>query len=282
MGSFEGVRSAGFLGLFSKVNVGVHASGTAGDVLGSRATANARWDDTIRWLNPELFPGPGVVRFVFSPSVRGSRNGPISESDVRVAVGAHEAGRHDSGTGTFSETYRFAEPGLDLAALGSTVLLDIAVTGGADPHGESSSVNFLHTLWLPAIEMVDENGNRVPGSENAILMGDSGIQYAMWSPNLTYPADFDEDVDVDADDLALWSVGLGRLADASHVEGDADENHAVDGADFLVWQRQAGSVGPPIRSVPEPSATALTALALIGLSRANLNQVRRERPGQGS
>jgi T5SS/PEP-CTERM-associated repeat protein len=68
-------------------------------------------------------------------------------------------------------------------------------------------------------------------------------------------ADFDEDGDVDGDDLAAWRHGFGGSGSASHGEGDADGDLDVDGADFLAWQRQL-SVAPVAvaASVPEPSA----------------------------
>jgi hypothetical protein len=80
-------------------------------------------------------------------------------------------------------------------------------------------------------------------------------------------ADFDEDTDVDGDDLADWETGFGITGTAEHGDGDADEDADVDGHDFLVWQRQNGSdqavvAGAP---VPEPGAAALAAGALGGL-----------------
>ena len=51
-----------------------------------------------------------------------------------------------------------------------------------------------------------------------------------------FSADFDDDGDVDATDLAIWdgAFDLNQL-------GDADGDNDTDGADLLVWQRQFGS-----------------------------------------
>ena len=76
---------------------------------------------------------------------------------------------------------------------------------------------------------------------------------------LVMPADFDEDGDVDADDLASWRSGFGTSGNATHLQGDANRDLSVDGGDFLAWQRQLGS-GATVAAlsiVPEPPTTLL-------------------------
>ena len=85
-----------------------------------------------------------------------------------------------------------------------------------------------------------------------------------------FSADFDEDGDVDATDLAIWdnAFNLNQL-------GDADGDNDSDGNDFLLWQRQFGSVPavaaaqPAAGTVPEPSGALLVLLAAIGLPRSS-------------
>ena len=71
-------------------------------------------------------------------------------------------------------------------------------------------------------------------------------------------ADFDEDGDVDGDDLTRWRNNFGT--DTTHMTGDADGDGDADGGDFLMWQRQLGS-GPPANAtstaVPEPTSWGL-------------------------
>jgi hypothetical protein len=78
-----------------------------------------------------------------------------------------------------------------------------------------------------------------------------------FTPSLA--ADFDEDSDVDGDDLTKWKLGFGAGGSASHMQGDADADADVDGADFLAWQRQLGgaAVSASSAAVPEPSSGIL-------------------------
>jgi len=80
-----------------------------------------------------------------------------------------------------------------------------------------------------------------------------------------YAADFDEDGDVDADDLVLWDAGYGLAGGAVHMDGDANGDMKVDGGDFLIWQLQLGLDigGLGAASVPEPTTAALAVLLTL-------------------
>lgn len=75
-----------------------------------------------------------------------------------------------------------------------------------------------------------------------------------------YSADFDGDGEVTAADIGVWKDSFG-IDDG----GDADHDGDTDGDDFLIWQRQLGSVPglPVINGVPEPQSAALMALTAI-------------------
>ncbi|MCH8840707.1 MAG: S8 family serine peptidase [Planctomycetes bacterium] len=78
-------------------------------------------------------------------------------------------------------------------------------------------------------------------------------------------ADFDKDGDVDDVDLGLWEAGYGLTGSAAHIDGDANGDMNVDGADFLTWQRQYTGSLPPLSSsaaVPEPTSLALAAFCV--------------------
>jgi hypothetical protein len=80
-----------------------------------------------------------------------------------------------------------------------------------------------------------------------------------------FTADFDEDGDVDGDDLGQWEGDFG-------VNGlsDADDDGDSDGADFLAWQRQLGSGAPPASeaaaAVPEPAGFVMAVAFAAGLA----------------
>jgi hypothetical protein len=85
-----------------------------------------------------------------------------------------------------------------------------------------------------------------------------------------FGADFDEDGDVDKDDLLAWQTNY-SLTGVDHEDGDADDDGDVDGRDFLIWQKQYTGPGPlaAATSVPEPGSFGLLCLgpALVFLRR---------------
>ncbi|MBA3484784.1 MAG: hypothetical protein H0T51_23535 [Pirellulales bacterium] len=76
----------------------------------------------------------------------------------------------------------------------------------------------------------------------------------------SFTADFDEDGDVDGNDLLQWRGDFGGPG------SDADDDGDSEGNDFLLWQRQLGSV-PAVAAVPEPATFAPALLALVLVAR---------------
>ncbi len=80
--------------------------------------------------------------------------------------------------------------------------------------------------------------------------------------------DFNQDGFVNDRDLAVWKAGFKKVGNATHLEGDADGDRDVDGADFLTWQRQGASRfgmsgEAATQSVAEPMTCSLAAGAAI-------------------
>ncbi|HYO24198.1 MAG TPA: sulfatase-like hydrolase/transferase, partial [Lacipirellulaceae bacterium] len=79
-------------------------------------------------------------------------------------------------------------------------------------------------------------------------------------------ADFNADGAVDGADFVIWQRGLG-LTGATRADGDADSNGLVNAADLTIW-RQAmstpGSAGS-VRGVPEPSGVALVGMVVAAV-----------------
>ena len=89
----------------------------------------------------------------------------------------------------------------------------------------------------------------------------------------TWAADFNEDGNVNGDDLVDWEAGFGSST-ATHMTGDANKDAAANGFDFLAWQTQSGNSGIAVAAaVPEPSTLSLCALAAFALW-----PTRRQRP----
>ncbi len=118
-----------------------------------------------------------------------------------------------------------------------TVTNPVVIPGG----GEWTDIRISTNLFVPPFHVTGQ-----------ILFDKISVQ------RLT--ADFDDDGDVDGDDLAIWRPAFGVDATAD-ADGDGDS----DGDDFLAWQRQLGlGITPPVAaaasSIPEPAGGALAAL----------------------
>jgi hypothetical protein len=121
-------------------------------------------------------------------------------------------------------------------------------------------VNSLTDTILVAFPGVDTDNFVVGVNSPTNYAGQTGSVNA--PPPERNPADFDEDDDVDGDDLAQWQGDFG-----ANGLSDADDDGDSDGADFLAWQRQLGSGSAGASSsqaaVPEPGGVAL-ALVMLG------------------
>ncbi|MEM9353290.1 MAG: M14-type cytosolic carboxypeptidase [Planctomycetota bacterium] len=132
-----------------------------------------------------------------------------------------------------------------------------------------TAANFAEAFLGAEVDITFETefGNNRPLSYYQTLGENFGIAfYNAWVqvPNPD-AADFDEDGDVDAADLAAWENGFSIASGANHWDGDADGDGDVDLADVFVWQQQEGNgvaVTAAASVVPEPAAATLTAIAL--------------------
>jgi hypothetical protein len=130
-------------------------------------------------------------------------------------------------------------------------------------------------LYLPAAALGMLPSDNIDGLDVEPFVGPGSVE--IWDEILEefLPADFEEDGDVDELDLGRWQAGYG--IGTSHSEGDADGDGDVDGRDFLVWQRQFGSMSAvTVASVPEPTALTLTCggLLVVLIIRGTLNRSR--------
>lgn len=77
-------------------------------------------------------------------------------------------------------------------------------------------------------------------------------------------ADYDNDGDVDGNDLGKWKSEFGQVGPTVMADGDGDND--VDGNDFLIWQREFGLPGAGLAAVPEPAGIALLAVGSLALA----------------
>jgi endonuclease/exonuclease/phosphatase family metal-dependent hydrolase len=78
-------------------------------------------------------------------------------------------------------------------------------------------------------------------------------------------SDFDYSRSVDSPDLNVWETSFGLASGAIRSMGDADGDGAIDGSDYLLWQRQFS--GPPLDlfAVPEPATIVLLVVVAMGV-----------------
>jgi hypothetical protein len=84
------------------------------------------------------------------------------------------------------------------------------------------------------------------------------------------PGDFNDDLVVDAEDLATWNGAF-----AVDGGGDANGDLQTDGSDFLYWQRYLGTSTPGVLAIPEPAALGASLMALVGMISLRLAANRR-------
>ena len=140
--------------------------------------------------------------------------------------------------------------------LGSTIA-SLSLAG----HNLDTPINSMETSGL------NERGQ--VAFQFRLATGTEGV--AIWSPP---DADFNDDGDVDGDDLAIWSTNYGD-ATATQPIGDASGDGTIDGTDFLIWQREVTSTPPVAVAVPEPLGLAAIMMAIATLAPAVAGRFRR-------
>jgi hypothetical protein len=103
---------------------------------------------------------------------------------------------------------------------------------------------------------VDENGELFFLSKS-----DGMIRYIVEALG---DADFNNDNHVDGADYLIWQRNLGSAG--ALAQGDADGDGRVTSADLGFW-RQQFEQAPPLAAVPEPASAALLALGLLASGR---------------
>ena len=163
---------------------------------------------------------------------------------------------------------KLAVTGLMTLPFGSIVgggTLEVSLAGGYVPQG-SRSFDILD--WGSLSGAFD---SVVLPTLGGTLVWDTSQLYTTGVLSVTGPAatplaaDFDENGVVNGADLARRKAGF--RTGATHLQGNADGDADVDGADFLTWQRQLGSVATVTVSapIPEPGTLLLLVSGVVAL-----------------
>jgi hypothetical protein len=88
--------------------------------------------------------------------------------------------------------------------------------------------------------------------------------------------DFNADGAVDGADFLAWQRGVGGVA--SLANGDANDDGVVDSADLEIWTEQFGGGAGAITAVPEPTVACLAAIAFVAVAAGR--SLRLERRGK--
>jgi hypothetical protein len=116
----------------------------------------------------------------------------------------------------------------------------------------SADSNVEHIFW----QLPSAGSYKIKVVHNGGLFDFQDYALAWWAGE-AIPGDFDNDGDVDGDDLNQWKSNFG-----TGPGGDADGDGDSDGNDFAIWQQNLGRTSATINSgsVPEPVAFMLFAL----------------------
>ena len=84
-------------------------------------------------------------------------------------------------------------------------------------------------------------------------------------------ADFDRDGDTDGADFLIWQRNAGTT-NALQMQGDANFDGVVDDADISIWQVNYPDPPAEIRAIPEPMSFLPLALGLLGLGNSRVQR----------
>ena len=241
-------------------SAGRFAGNNRGTVENPTIEPNGQWNPTL-WFDDQVIKVNGEAMIADVQSTPGTVVDAYIDFHSTIPTGLDDFGFIEIDQGDnladFWVEFRNLQPNVDETDSTST---------------NWTAANFAEAFLNAEVDITFETefGNNRPlsyyetlGENFAIAFYNAWIQVA--NPDA---ADFDEDGDVDAADLAAWTNGYGLGSGAVHFDGDADGDGDVDNGDFMIWQRQAGNGVAPlatVSSVPEPSTTLVAVSGLVCL-----------------
>lgn len=128
-----------------------------------------------------------------------------------------------------------------------------------EPSGQSSSVSY------PDFYLDDLDVGPNPNGAGPTI----ALNVTILPEGPTGPAgDYNGDGAVDGADFLVWQRSLGAASAPAGSGADGNASGVVDAGDLTVWKDHFGSIGgTPVAAVPEPSATVLAAVGALRLLR---------------
>jgi hypothetical protein len=270
---------------------GVH--GSTRTIVSDDDTSNYTWEDSTAFTDDfqplDMQMGAGHLN-----ARRALTQFKSGEWDVASSIPAIGWDHHETGGIGTTLSYPFAEEVSGYVAITLAWDRQIDKIGGSDTVYDPSNafigadINDLDLFLVPvgwddlledAVAMsisfednVEHIFAEVPADDYEIVVfhgggpgTDQDYGLAWWTAGSGEPiaGDFDNDNDVDGDDLDEWRMDFAVSA-GSDADGDGDS----DGNDLLAWQRNLGASAAVVATtpVPEPGTSLLCFVALTALS----------------
>lgn len=77
-------------------------------------------------------------------------------------------------------------------------------------------------------------------------------------------ADFNSDGAINGADFLIWQRGHGLVDPPDHASGDANGDGVVNAADLASWSEQFGATGTRGAAIPKPASLAIAAALVLG------------------
>jgi autotransporter-associated beta strand protein len=241
------------------INLMPHASTPAKLMLTGDVTFNPLNDESS---SIAVGSGTGATGFVdLGGEVRTLTVGDASPAtDLTISVPLTNGGFHKAGPGTLRLTGANTYTGDTIVEEGILRIYTPYLSNTSDVYLTSGGVlNLNNGTSTDVIDSLFINGIMQPagiwgptgsGAEHtSSLITGTGLLQVTTAP-IPIAGDFDNDGDVDGDDLLVWQNNFGV-----GVNGDADDDGDTDGRDYIIWQRNfTGSHSlAASAAVPEPS-----------------------------
>ncbi len=274
------------------------AGGSKNEVIKATLLAGATKAEFPGWKRTTTQPlddvyGAGELNIYNSVALQsgGMQPGRTTAPTTSVALNGWDYKNYRQSPQVGDVYYNFSVPsGSHLSELSIALSWNLVVAD-SDPSSSFTPVRSLKNLDLGFFdstgrflgELLDQSVSPVdnvehlylknlgPGTYTLRVSGSAGIDYGLaWRSTSSFDApssDFNGDSVVDGADFLIWQRNLGTLVNAKGAQGDADGDGDVDNNDLGVWRLAVGRPTASPVAVPEPWSLLLAMTAAAALRR---------------